>query len=522
MVLYFQVHLINQNTSRTQKFYISLSFHQASTIAMVTHDSATIFNNLSNFIPNLNSNVKRILKVNSLLPQDDSSADGAISGTSPVPSIEIIPPSPGTPERKRSFIQLFEINKKVLTETLDIWKLKLRRFSEPSMTASYLNTSPSKQSVRRMSMPATSGQFLLKVPTQGKKRRRRHSLPVMNYQSTTTFNRLVKAMSDENIESFEEVEHIHDSKGEARTVHNIYISGYGKKSSQSVDDTVHQNAEQVPGKRDTRLRYTFKWRDPDTTRSNSVDTEKHQKRKERKADNLSGKENALDDRLKYKWHDLDIPHSKSASHYDTDSAYHNNEFSHIGKSISISTSFDDPPSFDDIVSMPTAKSFQQKHPAANSSNNKSSIEQTYDVTFDNRPSNKRNDTHHIYNKNNLFMNSKARVQQPICQTYSGKELTYRGNSNKNGGDNIHDNFDLSTAERHRVLLMGDEFCRKNKGSHQKVVMNKNTSKEKTDNTSRYKIFYHILLFMMMIFENTSRTLVAAKSEEEKIRIVLST
>eukprot|EP00111_Clytia_hemisphaerica_P017032 TCONS_00050485-protein len=189
-------------------------------------ESAVIFNNLTNLIPNINDNVKRFLKNQSgkLPVRRHSSAELKFSDE--VPLIEVTPPSPGC-SRKTTFD--IEFNK-VILDTLDVCKRKIRRFSEPCLS-SQLNLAHLEQHAeksRRRSMPCISSKHLLKVPkpTKNKKHKRRLSLPIKPSQSElpADFCPLEKSLSG----SYERIHYqlSHDG-GPPKTVHEIFIPGFG-------------------------------------------------------------------------------------------------------------------------------------------------------------------------------------------------------------------------------------------------------------------------------------------------------
>lgn len=187
------------------------------TLKMVTtSDSMFVFTNVRNFLPSMNDNLKRFLEFDAIIPNRRHSSHDVRTA---VPSIEVIPPSPGTPNRKMSFFKA-EIEK--LMTALEVCRSNMRRSSEPCCTSSNLNV-PHQKLRRRMSMPSISHQNLLKVPTPSKrKHRRRHSLPTEVTQHTVMTSSQLKRSKSQST-SFERIRQVENSFGEKTTVHEIFI-----------------------------------------------------------------------------------------------------------------------------------------------------------------------------------------------------------------------------------------------------------------------------------------------------------
>lgn len=199
------------------------------------NESTVIFNEITSIIPNISNNFKRLLHVNpGVLQRRHSSCD--------VPSIEVSPPSPSTADRASPFIDI-EINK-VISDTLDVCKSKLRRFSEPCFgtyfDVSTANSSIGDSQITTMSIP---GQYLLKVPASSGRRKhhRRRSLP-SNYKNTgeekSNWSTDNGKSGSRRSRSYEEIYYYQQLGGVQKRVHEIYISGYGKGAANKNEGAI--------------------------------------------------------------------------------------------------------------------------------------------------------------------------------------------------------------------------------------------------------------------------------------------
>lgn len=194
--------------------------------SLPSSDATFILNGLENLIPNLNTNIKKMLNLD--LPVHSQQRRHSMND---IPMIEVKPPSPGTPPARRPSHIADNLNK-VLNETLEICRIKIRRCSAPSMQ-SFLDVKKPTDQPRRVSMPCISAEHLLQVPkpSKNKRRQRRHSLPsvALSTQSDDALKppgRRNKRHSVTNFPSGQDLYSAYRSQTNIPfKVHEIYISG---------------------------------------------------------------------------------------------------------------------------------------------------------------------------------------------------------------------------------------------------------------------------------------------------------